>query len=119
MEYRVARPLHPERFRTALGSISQGCCFVRGNVWIAGVDARIAVHGVGPRISLGTEGAWNAGPRHGEWCTGTHLALTGDDLDDDIMTLLDACALTDEELRLATAHRPGRTRRSTTTEGAP
>ncbi|WP_247828572.1 GTP-binding protein [Arthrobacter antioxidans] len=121
VEYRVARPLHPEHFRTALGSIAEGCCFVRGNVWIAGVDARIAVHGVGPRIALGTEGARTAGSRHGEWCRGTHLALTGDDLDDDdIMTLLDACALTDEELRLATAHHPGRTSRNTDTEeGAP
>ncbi|MFJ6001670.1 GTP-binding protein [Arthrobacter sp. NPDC092385] len=97
VEHRIARPLHPQRFRTALGAIAEGCCFVRGSVWIAGMpDTRIAVHGVGPRISLGNGGTWT---KHGEWCRGTHLALTGDELDDDDITrLLDACALTDEEL---------------------
>jgi G3E family GTPase len=114
VEHRVSRPLHPDRFRTALGAISEGCCFVRGSVWIAGMpDTRIAVHGVGPRIALGNGGTWDADARHGEWCRGTHLALTGDDLDDDDITrLLDACALTDEELRSQPAPIPF------TTEGA-
>lgn len=100
MEHRVTRPLHPDRFRTALGAISEGCCFVRGSVWIAGMpDARIAVHGVGPRIALANGGSWQE--RDGEQRRGTHLALTGDDLDDaDITGLLDACALTDDELRV-------------------
>ncbi|WP_434994599.1 GTP-binding protein [Arthrobacter sp. Ld5] len=124
VECRVARPLHPERFRTALGAISEGCCFIRGNVWIAGVDARVAVQGVGPRISLIDAGAWSADARHGQWCRGTHLALTGDELDDDdIMTLLEACALTDEELHLlgaASSATPTRnTTRTTNPEGAP
>ncbi len=100
-EHRITRPLHPDRFRTALGAISQGCCYVRGSVWIAGMpDTRVALHGVGPRIALGDGGAWAIGAGHGEWCRGTHIALTGDDLDDDDITrLLDACALTDDELR--------------------
>jgi G3E family GTPase len=100
-EHRIDRPLHPDRFRTALGAISEGCCFVRGSVWIAGMpDARIAVHGVGPRIALANGGTWSNAAHHGEWCRGTHLALTGDDIDDaDIINLLDACALTDQELR--------------------
>ncbi|WP_159803648.1 GTP-binding protein [Arthrobacter zhaoguopingii] len=123
LEHRVTRPLHPDRFRTALGAISEGCCFVRGNVWLAGVDARIAVHGVGPRVSLGNGGPWSAGTRHGEWCRGTHLALTGDDLDEeDIVNLLDACALTDEELHSAPASPLSRSTRGTmydNTEGAP
>lgn len=103
VEHRVSRPLHPERFQTALGAISVGCCFVRGSAWIAGMlDLRVAVHGVGPRISLGDGGAWGAEPPQDELCRGTHLALTGDDLDDDdIAGLLDACALTDEELESA------------------
>ncbi|MHA7284133.1 GTP-binding protein [Arthrobacter sp. TMS2-4] len=124
VQCRVARPLHPERFRTALGAISEGCCFVRGNVWIAGVDARVAVQGVGPRISLIDGGAWSADARHGQWSRGTHLALTGDELDDDdIMTLLEACALTDEELLVMGAGTPAPTTRNTTRtthpEGAP
>ncbi|PPB50170.1 hypothetical protein C4K88_05770 [Arthrobacter pityocampae] len=124
VECRVARPLHPERFRTALGAISEGCCFVRGNVWIAGVDARVAVQGVGPRISLIDGGAWSADALHGQWCRGTHLALTGDELDDDdIMTLLEACALTDEELLVLGTESPATARRDTTRttnpEGAP
>ncbi len=98
-QLRIDRPLHPDRFRTALGTISEGCCFVRGSVWIAGVlDTRIAVHGVGPRISLGNGGAWSL-DTHGELCRGTHLALTGDDIDAGVIVqTLSDCALTDEEL---------------------
>ncbi|WP_237715324.1 GTP-binding protein [Arthrobacter sp. TB 23] len=103
VEHRVSRPLHPGRFQTALGAISVGCCFVRGSVWIAGMlDSRVAVHGVGPRVSVEDRGPWGAYLLQGEGCRGTHLALTGDDLDDDdIAGLLDACALTDEELQSA------------------
>ncbi|WP_394252730.1 GTP-binding protein [Arthrobacter pityocampae] len=124
VECRVARPLHPERFRTALGAISEGCCFVRGNVWIAGVDARVAVQGVGPRISLIDAGSWSADALQGQWCRGTHLALTGDELDDDdITTLLEACALTDEELLVLGAGSRATTGPNTThttnPEGAP
>ncbi|WP_104179869.1 GTP-binding protein [Arthrobacter sp. B0490] len=105
-EHRIDRPLHPDRFRTALGAISEGCCFVRGSAWIAGLsDTRIAVHGVGPRIALANGGAWSHEAGQGEWCRGTHIALTGDDLDDaDIINLLDACALTDQELRTMPEH---------------
>ena len=115
-EHRIDRPLHPERFRTALGAISEGCCFVRGSVWIAGMsDIRIAVHGVGPRIALANGGTWSDDPHHRRWCRGTHIALTGDDIDDaDITSLLDACALTDQELRTMPAHeRTAATSRST------
>ncbi|TKV28594.1 hypothetical protein FDK12_08015 [Arthrobacter sp. NamB2] len=106
LEHRIARPLHPGRFRTALGAVSEGCCFVRGSVWIASMpDTRVAVHGVGPRISLGDGGTWTAAECHGGWNRGTHLALTGDALDDDDITgLLDACALTDDELRSSPAY---------------
>jgi G3E family GTPase len=105
-EHRIDRPLHPDRFRTALGAISEGCCFVRGSVWIAGMpDTRIAVHGVGPRIALGNSGTWSHEASRGKWCRGTHIALTGDDLDDaDIINLLEACALTDQELRTMPEH---------------
>lgn len=100
VEHRSDRPLHPDRFRTALGLISQGCCFVRGSVWIAGMPlTRIAVHGVGPRIALANGGRWESDGGHSPSCRSTHLALTGDDIDDaDITRILDACALTDEEL---------------------
>ncbi|KQO02151.1 hypothetical protein ASF21_16130 [Arthrobacter sp. Leaf234] len=105
-EHRIDRPLHPDRFRTALGAISQGCCFVRGSVWIAGMpDTRIALHGVGPRIALVNGGTWRDEAHQGQWCRGTHIALTGDDIDDaDITNLLDACALTDRELRTMSKH---------------
>ncbi|KNC20203.1 hypothetical protein AC792_01630 [Arthrobacter sp. RIT-PI-e] len=110
IEHRIDRPLHPDRFRTALGTIAQGCCYVRGSVWIAGIlDTRVALHGAGPRIALGDGGTWGAGTAHGEGYRGTHIALTGDDMDDsDIARLLDACALTDDELRTspATFRRP-------------
>lgn len=108
LQHRIDRPLHPDRFRTALGAISEGCCFVRGSVWVAGLpDTRVAVHGVGPRIVLGNGGAWSSDATHGGWCRGTHLALTGDDLDDDdIIRLLDACALTDDELLTVPVPRP-------------
>ncbi len=117
LEHRIDRPLHPDRFRTALGAISQGCCFVRGSVWIAGVtDTRIAVHGVGPRIALANGGEWsNDADRinDAEWCRGTHLALTGDDIDDaDIVNLLNACALTDEELQTIPGHEAPTTTRA-------
>ena len=72
VEHRVERPLHPDRFRTALGAIARGCCFVRGTVWIAGMpDTRVAVQGVGPRVALANGGAWSIDARHGEWCRGT------------------------------------------------
>ncbi len=118
LQHRIDRPLHPDRFRTALGAISEGCCFVRGSVWVAGLpDTRVAVHGVGPRIVLGNGGSWSSNATHGGWCRGTQLALTGDDLDDDdIIRLLDACALTDDEL--LTVPIPSPITLHDTTEGA-
>ncbi|PVE16214.1 GTP-binding protein [Arthrobacter sp. Bz4] len=111
-EYRTDLLLHPDRFRSALGAISEGCCFVRGGVWIAGLlETEVAVFGVGPRIALSNGGPWASDPQ-GQWRRGTHLALTGDDIDDfEVTTLLAACALTDEELRSPLVYAPNKTSR--------
>ncbi|MHA7276772.1 GTP-binding protein [Arthrobacter sp. Hz1] len=111
-EYRTDLLLHPDRFRSALGTISEGCCFVRGSVWIAGLlDTEVAVFGVGPRIALSNGGPWASDPR-GEWRRGTHLALTGDDINGcEVTSLLAACAVTDEELRSPHIYAPNKTSR--------
>ncbi|WP_019481455.1 GTP-binding protein [Arthrobacter sp. TB 23] len=111
-EYRTDLLLHPDRFRSALGAISEGCCFVRGGVWIAGLlETEVAVFGVGPRIALSNGGPWASDPQ-GQWRRGTHLALTGDDIDDfEVTSLLAACALTDEELRSPLVYAPNKTSR--------
>jgi G3E family GTPase len=113
---RVQRPLHPERFRHALATLAQGCCWLRGRLWIAAAPAcRIAVQGIGPRIWLENTGPWLADPGaapsadrgadarldwHAEFGDrGTVLAATGEDIDpDEIARLLSSCELTDAEM---------------------
>jgi len=114
---RLRRPLHPERFRHALVALAEGCCWVRGQLWVASApDCRIAIQGIGPRIWLEDTGPWRAhrdplpavvlngqetqgetDPESGD--RGTVLAVTGDDVDPaEIASLLAACELTDAEL---------------------
>lgn len=115
---RVQRPLHPERFRHALATLAQGCCWLRGRLWIAAAPGcRIAVQGIGPRIWLENTGPWladqNAVPSadrakdsdarldwHPEFGDrGTVLAATGEDIDpEEIARLLTGCELTDAEM---------------------
>lgn len=114
---RLGRPLHPERFRHALAALAEGCCWVRGRLWVASApDCRIAIQGIGPRIWLEDTGPWRAhrdllpavdlhgqdsqgeaDPESGD--RGTVLAVTGDNVDTtEIAALLAACELTDAEL---------------------
>lgn len=115
---RAERPLHPERFRHALGVLAAGSCWVRGRLWIASAPGcRIALQGVGPRVWLENTGPWQAdrktlplmdaanGPDDAlDWHPdfgdrGTVLAVTGDDVDAvEIAALLADCELTDSEL---------------------
>ena len=115
---RVERPLHPERFRQALATLAQGCCWLRGRLWIAAApECRIAVQGIGPRVWLENTGPWLTGeiPRGtSDWTTnagtrlnghpdavdrGTVLAVTGEDIDAaEIARLLADCELTDAEI---------------------
>lgn len=115
---RVERPLHPERFRHALATLAQGCCWLRGRLWIAAApECRIAVQGIGPHVWLENTGTWLTGqtphptanrtndadarwdghPEAGDrW---TILAVTGEDIDAaEIARLLDDCELTDTEM---------------------
>ena len=115
---RVQRPLHPERFRHALATLAQGCCWLRGRLWIAAApECRIAVQGIGPRVWLENTGPWLPGqtphppadrtndadarldghPDAGD--RGTILAVTGEDIDAaEIARLLADCELTDAEM---------------------
>ena len=115
---RVQRPLHPERFRHALATLAQGCCWLRGRLWIAAApECRIAVQGIGPRVWLENTGPWLPGqaPHSPSDRTndadarldchadvgdrGTVLAVTGEDLDAaEIARLLADCELTDAEM---------------------
>lgn len=115
---RVERPLHPERFRHALATLAQGCCWLRGRLWIAAApERRIAVQGIGPRVWLENTGPWLAGqtPHPAADRTnnadarldghpdamdrGTVLAVTGEDIDAaEITRLLADCELTDAEI---------------------
>jgi G3E family GTPase len=115
--HRVERPLHPERFRHALAALAEGCCWLRGRLWVASAPGcRIAVQGIGPRVWLENTGPWQASrkslpfmpnmpgagleewhPEYGD--RGTIVAFTGDDLDAaEIAELLKACELTEAEL---------------------
>ncbi|GAP57518.1 putative metal chaperone YciC [Arthrobacter sp. Hiyo1] len=106
---------------------------MRGRLWIASAaKVRIAVQGIGPRVWLESTGEWLAdagigpvpsgkGLKHGnglhdvdaalDWHPrfgdrGTVLAVTGrgDDVDAaEIRSLLDACALSEAEMRLGFA----------------
>jgi G3E family GTPase len=114
---RVQRPLHPERFRHALATLAQGCCWLRGRLWVAAAPGcRIAVQGIGPRVWLENTGPWLADqgatpadrgtdpdarldwhPEFGD--RGTVLAATGGDIDpEEIARLLTGCELTDAEM---------------------
>ena len=116
--HRAERPLHPERFRDALTSLAEGCCWLRGRLWIAAAPrCRIAIQGIGPRVWLENTGPWladqNAGakpdpmnyvdahldwhPEHGDRCS--VIAATGDGINAaEIAGLLSGCELTDAEM---------------------
>lgn len=122
----VERPLHPERFRHALAALAQGCCWLRGRIWVASAPAcRISIQGIGPRVWLENTGPWQAGrnslpgvpaveshdaalewhPEFGD--RGTVLAVTGDALDAaEIRALLKACELTETEMASGTTSFP-------------
>lgn len=102
----VERPLHPGRFREALGTLAAGCCVLRGHLWVASApDRRIAIQGVGPRIWLENVGSWSQA-RLGEQAIGassltaaTVISAVGEDLDPtEFERLLRDCELTDEEM---------------------
>ncbi|WLQ07178.1 GTP-binding protein [Arthrobacter oryzae] len=123
---RIRRPLHPERFRHALAALAEGCCWLRGRLWVASAPGcRIAIQGVGPRVWLENTGPWQAdaasrpfmsagaGPDpvldwHPEFGDrGTVLAVTGDDVDAaEIAALLAACELSAAEMASAAASFP-------------
>jgi G3E family GTPase len=100
----VERPLHPGRFREALGTLAAGCCVLRGQLWVASApDCRIALQGVGPRVWLENVGRWSEGrPGAGRaepLTAATVLSATGENLDPaEFERLLRGCELTDEEL---------------------
>lgn len=104
---RAERPLHPGRFRQALGILAEGCCVLRGQLWVASAPGcRITIQGIGPRVWLENVGAWPEG-LSGKQPAGralapaasTVLAATGEDLDAaEFERLLRKCELTDEEL---------------------
>ncbi|MEW9872831.1 GTP-binding protein [Arthrobacter sp. HS15c] len=116
--HRAERPLHPERFRDALAALAEGCCWLRGRLWIAAAPrCRIAIHGIGPLVWLENTGPWladrDAGAasdlldtvdahldwhqEHGDRCT--VIAATGEGLDPaEIAGLLAGCELTDAEM---------------------
>ncbi|MEX5303214.1 GTP-binding protein [Kocuria sabuli] len=59
MVHQVCAPLHPERFRQALASMAEGCCGLRGQVWLAvAPEHRVTVQGIGPRVWLENAGPW-------------------------------------------------------------
>lgn len=115
---RIQRPLHAERFQQALANLAEGCCWLRGRLWIATAPGcRIAIQGIGPRVWLENTGPWLADrtaqptasgmtdsdayldwhPEYGD--RGTVLAATGADLDPaEIGRLLAGCQLTDAEM---------------------
>jgi G3E family GTPase len=117
---RIARPLHPGRFRRALADLAEGSCWLRGRLWVASAPGcRIAIQGIGPRVWLENTGPWQADrkplltlplggadaaldwhPAYGD--RGTVLAVTGDDVDaDEIAISLSGCELTDAEMSSA------------------
>ena len=104
--HRVERPLHPGRFRRVLATLAEGCCVLRGQLWMASAPAcRIAIQGIGPRVWLENLGPWpEDSPAssvqladHGP--AATIIAATGESLDAaEFERLLASCQLTDEEL---------------------
>lgn len=123
---RIQRPLHPERFRHALAALTEGCCWLRGRLWVASAPgSRIAIQGIGPRVWLENTGPWQAtrkslpfnfaaaGPDavldwHPDFGDrGTVLAVTGDDIDPaEIAALLTACELSEAEMTSGAASFP-------------
>ncbi|EMY35118.1 GTPase, G3E family protein [Arthrobacter crystallopoietes BAB-32] len=122
---RAARPLHPGRFRLALGELAAGNCWLRGRVWLASAPtARIALRGYGPRVILEDTGPWVADApnparaadpgsdaaldwhaEHGD--RGTVLAVTGDSVDEAVAAgLLAGCELTAADLAAGVGHLP-------------
>jgi G3E family GTPase len=105
--HRLEQPLHPGRFREALATLAEGCCVLRGQLWVASAPAcRIAIQGVGPRVWLENLGKW---PEDGYAPTAetqpagvpasTFIAATGEDLDAaEFRQLLASCQLTEQEL---------------------
>ena len=102
----VEGPLHPGRFRQALGILAAGCCVLRGHLWVASApDCRIAIQGIGPRVWLENVGRWTDG-RPGREHTdsappaaATVISAVGEDLDPgEFERLLQDCELTDAEL---------------------
>jgi G3E family GTPase len=117
--HRSQRPLHPERFRCALATLAEGCCWLRGHLWIAAAPgSRIAVQGIGPRVWLENTGPWladQASPHPSrnraadtdsrlDWHPdfgdrGSVIAATGEGIDSaEIARLLAGCELTDAEM---------------------
>lgn len=115
--HKAARPLHPERFRHALASLAEGCCWLRGRLWVAAAPGcRIAIQGIGPRVWLENTGPWLADqdpdaadpwdyvdahldwhPQHGDRCS--VIAATGEGIDPrEIAELIAGCELTDAEM---------------------
>ncbi|MFJ6028103.1 GTP-binding protein [Pseudarthrobacter sp. NPDC092424] len=94
----LERPLHPGRFRLALGTLAEGCCVLRGHLWVASApECRIAIQGIGPRVWL--ENVGTVVPDEGRLDAGTVIEATGEDLDPaELAELLLHCQLTDEEL---------------------
>lgn len=121
--HRARRPLHPERFRDALTTLAEGCCWLRGRLWIAAAPkCRIAIQGIGPRVWLENTGPWladqdagavpdplNHVDAHLDWHAehgdrGSVLAATGEGIDPaEIARLLSACELTDAEMEAGLA----------------
>lgn len=118
--HQLQRPLHPERFHQALRSLAQGCCRLRGQLWMAPApECRILLRGAGPRIWLENAGPWPAYldfPSPGASAardtnaavraiadTGhpsTVISATGEGLDSaEITRLLADCQLTEDEMK--------------------
>jgi len=96
--HRLDRPVHPGRFRLALGTLAAGCCVLRGQINVASAPGcRITVQGIGPRVWLENLGPWPAGQAGTP--AETFIAATGEDLDTaEISRLLKDCELTGPEL---------------------
>ena len=118
--HQLHRPLHPERFHQALHSLAQGCCRLRGQLWMAPApECRILLRGAGPRVWLENAGPWPAyldTLPHGRPAVrdanssvriisdaghpSTVISATGEGLDAaEITRLLTDCQLTEAEMR--------------------
>lgn len=93
---KVARPLHPDRWNAALATLAQGCCRVRGKLWIAGApDTHIHIEGIGPRVWMETI----TSPTRGLFSRESVLTVTGEAPDgDELAAILADCELTPAEM---------------------